>query len=115
MFGGGRFSSVLPSNDGARRPGSGGSSGGGVAAAGRGLAARGWAWGQEARQAQSAKLDLNTSATAGSGETEDEEATYEFVVGSRAVENGGGETSGRSWSAWGSRLAGAGSGAGLSG
>ena len=70
--------------------------------------------GQDGRRAPSS-LDPTTAAAAAPGGAEDEEATYEFVVGDGVVESGNGGATGRSWSSWGSRLAATGSGGRLTG
>ena len=105
-------------NDSFHRSGGGGGAGAGRGA--EGTAGRDWVpqGGQDGRRAPSS-LDP-TSATAAAaaaaqGGTEDEEATYEFVVGDGVVESGNGGATGRGWSSWGSRLAATGSGGRLSG
>lgn len=93
---------------------------GGGAGAGQGTggaAGRDWVpgqGGQDGRRAPSS-LDPTSAAAAAPGGVEDEEATYEFVVGDGVVESENGGATGRGWSSWGSRLAATGSGGRLSG
>lgn len=75
---------------------------------GGGVASGGAAW--------AGPLDSSAASRLG-GATEDEEATYEFVVGGDGVTDGGERVggSGGRWSSWASRLAAAGGGEGLGG
>lgn len=97
---------------------SGGGGGGGGAGAGRGTggtAGRDWVPGQSGQDSRRAPSSLDPASAAAAvaaapGGAEDEEATYEFVVGDGVVESGNGSATGRGWSSWGSRLAATGSG-----